>query len=247
MLFEDNPNSPISELLRKSSYGKYMHFSCGNWKIVSKCMDILNMENVTKVYIFVDCSPNNVEVRRIYSSIFAEIGHREDVEIFPIVCIEEVVLDMLKNYYEVPYFDSIKSLVENIVFKFDWMNVDDNLRSIPYVSESIEHAYKYVLSHLKTKCLYNENSESEGKFYRADCSCDRKICKVLDCTDKLQVKAEKLYVSLPIFIKESDGVQELWNECGIADKESDVASVKQKLRDKFRVICDSLGVAEVTI
>jgi hypothetical protein len=46
MLFEDNPNSPISELLRKSSYGKYMHFSCGNWKIVSKCMDILNMEIV---------------------------------------------------------------------------------------------------------------------------------------------------------------------------------------------------------
>jgi hypothetical protein len=36
-------------------------------------------------------------------------------------------------------------------------------------------------------------------------------------------------------------------QIGIASIESDIASVKQKLRDKFRVICDSLGVAEVTI
>jgi hypothetical protein len=43
-----------------------------------------------------------------------------------------------------------------------------------------------------------------------DCNCDRRFCKHINSNDSRSVKAEKLYTTLPAFIKADESVIDLW-------------------------------------
>lgn len=246
-IFEDNSGMPISRLLKHCTYGRYIHFAEGNWNIKNKVLSILENEDVSGVYVFVDCPPNNANAVRVYNSICMAFRCEEMVSVFPIVCIEEVVLKMLLRYYSIPCSGKIRNLVENTVVKFAWENVDKEYKDDSYTGTSLEHVYKYILNNLDLKCLKNKNSRDFGKFYLYDCVCDRKYCKKLNCGDSIPTKAEKLYTSLPICRNLSDSTLSYWSEIGIKLDECSVQSVLEKLRIKFNIICESMGVGKIKI
>jgi hypothetical protein len=248
MLFEDNESTPISQLLLNSSYGSYIHFSKGNFKLASMATDLLNTKDVTGLYIFMDCPPNNMKIRKMYSLLCSLMEEKENVEIFPIVCIEEIVIRMLMQYYKIPISDDLHNLVENVVYKFDWSNLNDRFKYDEYIGSSLEHAYKYILSNLTARCLHNDSSGVvNGKFYMEDCNCDRRFCKHINSNDSRSVKAEKLYTTLPAFIKVDESVIDLWKSMQLEINESTVDEIKIKLRYKFDLICDSMGEKHIWI
>jgi hypothetical protein len=246
-LFEDNEQMPICQLLLHSDYGEYIHFSNGNYQLTTKAYELLDSDGVDKVYIFIDCPPNEYYVRRTYEAICLEFARNEDVEIFPIICLEEITLKMLNIYYKIPYAKTDFNLVNNIVFMFNWKNVEDKFKNDLYIGKSLEHAYKHILSNLTVKCLHNQDDGIRGKFYLKDCNCERKYCNVLNSEDCLDIKAERLYTSLPLCIPKNDEVCCVWNEIGIHFKKQNVETVKSIIRDKYKVICESMEVENIEV
>jgi hypothetical protein len=230
-----------------STYGEYIHFSNGNYQLTTKAYELLESDGDNKVYIFVDCPPNEYYVRLTYESLCLEFARNENVEIFPIICLEEITLKMLNTYYKIPYAKADLNLVNNIVFDFNWKNVENKFKNDSYINESLEHAYKHILSNLTAKCLHNHEDGIRGKFYLNDCNCERQYCNALKSDDCLDIKAERLYTSLPICIPKNDEVSVIWNGIGIHLAEQNVENAKLAMRYKYKIICESMEVENIEI
>ena len=212
-IFEDGENTPSSILLKQSYYGKYIYFSNGVSKLLDTAIAIKNAEDI--VYMFYDVSPNNRITVKGYETLVDMLKQNKklykDIYVIPIICIEYHICKILdKDHCLYTKDKKALEMIEKIVRDFDWETLSPYIKNDTYIGESLEHAYKNIISLLAMRCMRNE-FEYVGKtnerrpesiwgiFYEKDCICERKYCNI-DCSDSLEIKAEKLYRSLPIIV-----------------------------------------------
>jgi len=245
MIFEDSDESPISQLLQKCMYKKFMHFSGGNGRLSSKLLEVYTSED--EFWIFIDLAPNNKYVVEKYTLFCDEYEQYSNVYVFPIICMEEVLLTAIRKYNYLQAFTNVSNMVDNLVYKFDWSNVDSRYKNLEYISNSLEHAYKYILSQSNMPCFRNNKGNAiVGKFYLEGCNCDRKFCRV-DSELSISAKAETLYVSLPIFVALNSEHIKFWEELELRVRKVTKRDVFAKLQEKFNIICESMGVAQIIL
>lgn len=209
LIFEDSEYSPISMLLRNSINGSDIFFSGSDLKLLGLALE--KMEIYDNVIVFVDVVPNNETLVTLYSSLVSALRETNCI-VVPIFCIEYIALQMLRRYSYVNDVDSILRLslddlsVKLVIDTYD--NASDD------ASKSVEKFYKWVLGYVTPICMKNsfkynvskdgvrriKNGSSRGIFYNSDCSCRR--CKrdsVGFERDLIFVKANRLYIELPVF------------------------------------------------
>lgn len=96
LLFEDNENTPSSQLLKSCLYGKNIYFSNGNHNLATVATELVNKGN--SVIIFVDVLVNSIETKQIYNAISKKFKNNEHVLVLPIICIEYYILKMLCSH-----------------------------------------------------------------------------------------------------------------------------------------------------
>lgn len=260
LLFEDGDNTPSSFLLKQTHHGKYIYFSNGVGQLLNKAVSIKEADDI--VYMFYDVSPNNQATVKGYKLLVDTLRQNKvlykDMYVIPIICIEYHICKMFDKYNWF-YTKDAKALemIEKLVKTFDWNNISFSIKSDPYVGETLEHAYKNILSLLKMRCLRNEyaydkktgarNTQSlYGIFYEKDCACDRIYCGI-NCIDKLNDKAEKLYASLPLFIVETPEHEKALGELGITIKHLSNTDIKQERKLFYKMICANMGLPMFSI
>lgn len=209
LIFEDSEYSPISVLLKNSINGSDIFFSGSDLKLLGLALE--KMEIYDNVIVFIDVVPDNDTLVTLYSSLVSALRETNCI-VVPLFCIEYVALQMLRRYFYVSDIDSI------LKFSLDELNVKFVLNTFDNVGndarKSVEKFYKWVLGYVTPVCMKNsfkynvskdgvkrfKKGSSRGIFYNSDCSCDR--CK-RDSDgferDLIFVKANRLYVELPIF------------------------------------------------
>jgi hypothetical protein len=246
-LFEDDEKSPISIMLSSSSYGNNIHFSSGNDYLRLEINKLLKQDSNTSVYVFMDCPPNREDICTRYEDLCMIFDSDSRVNVFPIICIEEIVLQMLNKYYSIEVPNRLVNLVENTVEDFNWAGVSQSFKDDKYIGSSLEHLYKYIISQCIMKCFHNVNGDIDGKFYKEDCNCEEKYCQTLKCRDGLRLKAERLYTTLPIFKAINNEIIEYWDSVGIQHGDCDIETAFEKIQDKYDKICDSMNIDDFIV
>jgi hypothetical protein len=239
-IFEDNGNSPISKLLCKCANNN-MYFSNGNELLYDtiECIREKFPNDIIKVYV--DVSPSSRHLEALYDSLCRMYNKYSNIYIIPYICIEYVVLKMLYEYGYLVFGGELANLIENTVAKFQWNNVPDKYKDNEYIKSSLEHTYKFILSNISLKCMWNDTRNYvHGLFYLQDCSCDRKYCKTLNCTDNLRLKAERLYTTLPSYDAFDDEQIKFWNEQHIKYKLLCMREVYDNVQNMYDEICVSM-------
>lgn len=263
IIFEDNITTPSSGLLKSCYYGEKIFFSGGSHSLGTMINEFLPLDNLL---VFVDVAPNNrytVMTYRDLNSMFYDEIKAGRLVIMPIVCIEYIILKMLSQYGgAIGENTYIKHLVCN--FNYQDASVQSLINSRPKLAYSLEKVFKFVLTDVSKRsnhrCLangfeYDKNEDGtlvrneksiKGIFYDRDCDCDSKYCR-LGIQDSLELKAEKLYTSLPLFYVESDKHKEYLRKLGIDTNDCDITEVFGKVQEFYDVICKELGVSSVSI
>lgn len=263
IIFEDNMTTPSSKLLKSCYYGEKIFFSGGSRNLgimINKCLPLDDL------LVFVDVVPNNsytVMTYRNLNSMFHNEVKAGRLVIMPILCIEYILLKMLSRYEGVI---SKNTYIKHLVCNFDYQNasVQSLINSNQKLTDSLERVFKFVLTDVsnrsKHRCLANsfEYTEKEkgilvrnessikGIFYDKDCKCDSRYCR-LGIRDSLELKAEKLYTTLPLFYVDNDVHREYLRKFGINTKDCDITEVFNKVQEFYDIICKELGVASINI
>lgn len=231
LLFEDSDKAPSSYLLKGSGFGEHMEFSQGARKLLSKAVELRNGGNI--VYAFYDLVPNNAKTISRYDDMLGWMRDKSfyyDIYLVPIICIEYYICRYLYAHHLFVVSNSLNSLIEHVVATFDYAGVPEKYRRESYTGSSLEHMYKYILEEHKMQCFHNHfKYSSDGKirdcesisgiFYERDCVCERKFCRV-NCTEKHQVKAEKLCCELPAFFIGGSNHEKRLKELGLFFQET---------------------------
>ncbi len=194
LLFEDNKNTPSSQLLKSCLYGKNIYFSNGNHNLATVATELVNKGN--SVIIFVDVSVNSIETKKIYNVISKKFKNDEHVLVLPIICIEYYILKMLCSHsfleFKVFQTEEIQSLLQSFVVDITGESID----------KSLEKQYKHILSEIGNKkhCYINKtpNNTLRGQFYSCECPCVGSHCAEYKQAS-VDYKAECLYSTLPVF------------------------------------------------
>ena len=253
LIFEDGENTPSSRLLKASFNGDNIYFSerCTNMK---DTLDKL-YNNTDRFWLFYDVPPNNEIAVNSYMSLCQELYSYKRVCVIPIICIEYYIIRMFAEYNYANLQNDVVGLVDNLVLDFNNSGIQemDKIKSNK-VKGSIERVYKYILDKQKLKCMLNHNkydklhniieSDITGKFYKIDCNC--KFCKI-NCKDKLSLKAERLYTSLPIFDASNEDYKKILKDFKIYVKDVTAEEVLNKCQKIFDKLCDILNVNHIRI
>lgn len=239
-LFEDSPRTPSSKLLVNSYNGKSIYFSDGNLLVRSKVEELLN-EGCTKIILFLDVNPNNSNTISLLShlSTIKYIDERwKDVVIVPIICIEFFIASICKKF---GYFNEEqlqRSIVKYLVNTFDWNKMPNMVKS-----KSLEKIYKRLFE-ASGKCQFClENRDGSGKFYLQDCNCE-------DCDlskANLLLKAEQLYMSLPMFEVIDKEHEKVLHEFGIDFNAISLEELHNKQQEFYNDICLKMGKNRILI
>ena len=265
-LFEDNPNSPSSVLLKNCIKGRDIYFSKGNVFLLN-WIEYLCKDNDCFLYVFMDVPPNREDLISYYHYVRQTINrskHKSNVMLIPIVCIEYY---LSKYLYKYGYLDKLKGplasdMLNYLVKDFDYSKIDfskvksDNTRNS--ITESLEKLYKYVMnSHVK-RCLVNSfkykgsntvNRDMnclDGIFYDRDCACDERYCKIC-CRDSLAKKAELFYCSLPVFIISDNEHRNTIDNYNVEYTEISNNDLYKRVKDLYNKLCDSMGVPKIKL
>lgn len=208
-IFEDKETTPSSKLLLSSYNGNNIYFSGGCHSALDKALEIQESDDI--IYIFYDMSPNNNFTVKGYRDINRLIkkSNLKNIYIIPIICIEYFICKLLDKLELLQTTKDIEDLIQNLIKVFDWNAITYKHKLDSYIGSSLEHAYKYIVSHQPMQCLHNSfkyNTASKdrnlnsisGVFYEKDCNCNRRYCKP-NCIISLKDKAELLYTMLPLF------------------------------------------------
>jgi hypothetical protein len=232
-------------MLKNSSYGDNIHFSSGNEYIARTVNKIL--EQGEKVYVFMDVPPNRDDIISAYDQLCMYYDGNDRVRIFPIICIEEIVVQMLRNYNYLKTNKEIEDLIINMVDNINPDGISEKHKTDDYITSSLEHLYKFILTHVTDKCLWNSNQDNvSGLFYRQSCTCDRKYCHI-NCTDGIDLKSERLYTSLPIFCPAGNKSITMWDEFKIKYTITTIEEVYSDINKKYSLICERLKIGQISI
>lgn len=238
-LFEDDENTSSSRLFR-FAYGnertKDFIYSFGNGKMLSKCESLLRSSD-EDIVAFVDMSPDNVELRKIYNKLariakkFVKSDGSVRLHVIPIICAE---------YYMIKLLDVVGLLSSTFIDidKCEDNSVDiDRLRK-DACSEIIKNYEKYCKDVLKIKAADCAKSNSirkdkYNKFYDLDCECEscRMNCYGMILREK-SVNLLKQYIVVPAI--GADGFKTM--SCREAHKKS--VDEYNRVRRKF-IGCDN--------
>jgi len=251
LLFEDGVDTPSSQLLKRSHYGNEIYFSGGSSNVLNKACEIKGINDI--VYIYYDVSPNYNKTVKGYQELVRKIKSDKitysNIYVIPIICIEYYICRMFDRYNYIGNTDEKTiSMVNNLVRKFDWNALPDVVKNNRYVSESLEHAYKNIMTSLKPRCLHNQISNKDnipGKFYTSDCIC-RKYCNV-EKEDSVILKAERLYTLLPLFVVVSDSHKNFLSRNGLSIITKTNTDVQRALQSFYNSICKNMNVATIRI
>ena len=226
-IFEDEESSPISSLLLHTFKGQCGHFKFigGNRKFYNVLKDEEKEEgheNTAYLLIF-DLPVVNTQVVRAYMSLKDRISVYDNAFIFPVICLEHLMLKCLSNigYMHCKKNKIVSDMCDCLVGHFDMRSLmnrygivrlkrrdssfKDGISSHTVVYTSIEKLFKYVLNNLDTPCTINSTSEvrdaisgAHSLFYKQDCSACQTKCSIAKRYTLLE-KAELLYLSFPAF------------------------------------------------
>jgi hypothetical protein len=232
-------------MLKNSSYGDNIHFSGENEYIARTVNKIL--KHGEAVYVFMDVPPNRDDIISAYDQLCMYYDGNDRVKIFPIICIEEIVVNMLRNYDYLHTNNEIEDLIINMVDNINHDGINEKHKTDDYITSSLEHLYKYILTHVTDKCLWNSNQDNvAGLFYRQSCTCDRKYCRI-NCTDGIDLKAERLYTSLPIFCPASNKSIAMWDNFKIKYTITTIEEVYSDINKKYSLMCERLKIGHISI
>lgn len=239
----------ISKLLLESSSGKSSIFSAGCDKIAATLLANYNKNDT--FYIFYDLSPNNKETVDGYTNLVEFVECYDNVYVFPIICIEYIVLKILDRYNCLLPNKNTKDLVDGIIKDFDWDKVSTQHKMDTYIGSSLEHACKHILNSQRMRCMLNvntleSNNTVNGKYYLSNCDCDRKFCK-LNCCDSRTLKAERLTLTLPICHVNDVNQYALWYSLGIVVNNTSIVEVLENIQTFYNKICDSMKLERVIL
>ena len=257
ILFEDASNTPSSVLLNSSVYGENIYFSEGCSKILDKCISIMNPDDT--IYILYDVSPNNTNTRTGYNKLKEAIRENglKNVYVIPIICIEYYICQMFYKFHYFNYSKNLSDLIDNLVKTFNYNEVLDRISKDKNLSESLEHIYKHIIENQGMICIHNKfrydsngktriKNDPRGIFYVKDCNCDRRYCKI-NSTDSLELKANRLYTELPIYIVDSNDKQTILKEMQIEIYPTTIDEVLQKQQDFYDNICEEMGINSIKV
>lgn len=259
IIFEDNENTPSSRLLSSCYYGSNIVFSGGASQLSIKIFEKLQEDDVM---VFVDVVPNNEytvstyrKLKRLYRTEIRD-GH---LIVVPIICVEYVILKMLSNYG-----DCITNniYVQNLVCNFNYRKlintVDINQIQLHSLEKLLKYALSDVCSKTKQRCLSNsfeyindsgllsrKQKSVSGIFYEKDCNCERIYCR-LNINDDLKLKAEKLYMSLPVYVSD-DEHKKILSDLGIITDNYDVRTKFEEIREFYDLVCQELNVTNIKV
>jgi hypothetical protein len=232
-------------MLKNSSYGDNIHFSGGNEYIARTVNKILEQGEIA--FVFMDVPPNRDDIILAYDQLCMYYDGNDRVRIFPIICIEEIVVKMLRNYNYLKTNNEIEDLIINMVDKINPNGISQKHKSNDYIISSLEHLYKYILTHVTDKCLWNSNQDNvSGLFYRQSCTCDRKYCRI-NCTDGIDLKSERLYTSLPIFCSDDNKSITMWDNFKIKYSVTTIEEVYCNINKKYSLLCEKLKIGHISI
>lgn len=253
LVFEDGKSTPSSMLLKKSCHGKNIYFSNGVSQLLDTAMTIKGQGDV--VLMFYDVSPNNRKTVKGYEALVNILKQDKklykDMYAIPIICIEYYICKTFEKH-DWLLCNGAKhcEMIEKLVKIFDWAGLPADIKNDSYIGASLEHAYKNIIEQLKMKCLrnsfeYDEASQERkvqslyGRFYEKDCNCERKYCSVR-CEDTLEIKAEKLYGSLPVIAIDTDEHKKVLHELGFEINHKNIEEIKKERRAFYKFICNNM-------
>lgn len=260
-IFEDSDSSPCSLLLKSSYNGSNLRFAGGsNASNMLRAIENCISEGHEDIIVFFDLPPNNSHTYNNYERLLEGLEAKGyfNVRIFPIICIEHIILQMLNRYGYLVVADKNEDLVKNLISGFDYQDtaVQSFIVGSSYDKDSLEHLYKHLLSTLASKCMLNKfkrksNGEIDingisGVFYIKDCDCDRKYCKP-SVTDSLELKAERMYTELPVYDVVDSSHTALLDKFGINSTPVNIPTAYEITIDFLNHVCDSMGIERLLI
>jgi hypothetical protein len=154
---------------------------------------------------------------------------------------------MLRNYDYLHTNNEIEDLIINMVDEINPDRISKKHKTNDYITSSLEHLYKYILTHATDKCLWNSNQDNvSGLFYRQSCTCDRKYCRI-NCTDGIDLKSERLYTSLPVFCLAGNKSTAMWDDFKIKYTIANIEEVYYDINEKYSMLCERLKIGHISI
>lgn len=234
LLFEDNPNTPSSKLLKNSYNGKAIHFSDGNLLIRNEIQKLLEQGN-ENIIVYLDVNPNNESTVGLLNTLgVIKLTNKrwKNVIIVPIVCIEFYIAKICKqcNYFDKEQLR--RPIVRYLVDDFNWDAMPETVKT-----KSLEKIYKRLFE-TNGKCQpCLNNRQGSGKFFLQDCNCTE--CSLSNAS--MSLKAEQLYTSLPVFEVAGITHEEFLRECNISHNTLSLKKLLDKQQTFYDDICVKMG------
>lgn len=243
-IFEDEEETPSSQLLKSSFNGNNIYFSNGCAKLLNKLNEIYNKEDT--FIVFYDVSINNQKTVLGFEDLKQQLLSKgmRNVAVIPFICIEQIIANTLIKYNYLGKQKAItQNIIDNIITNFDWDKVSNSIKYYNNTYEqSLEHIYKRFLQEQIKRCLHNTINSSNNlfeKFYTYDCNCNQIYCNVKSQSG-LSVKAEQLYTMLPIFSIISDKHKEYISKININVISNNIAQAKMKQQSYYNKIYENM-------
>ena len=257
IIFEDSNNAPSSILLRNCFLGDSIIFSEGCHNIPEYIERYIESDDIVT---FVDLVPDNMSTINFYNDLVSEYRDfikRNRLMICPILCIEYIILKMLLTYGYLT--DTI--VMDAVALDFRSNSIKDLLERDKNASKTMEKLMKSILVDISSKsgkrCLRNSFKYSNidgvmtrkmdsrfGIFYENDCMCDIYRCS-LGIRNTLKVKAEELYVSLPVFITGGFEHESFIKSIGVNFEDNSICAVSNIFKDFYDLLCDKNGLNRI--
>lgn len=257
IIFEDSNNAPSSVLLRNCFLGNSIIFSEGCHNIPEYIERYIELDDIVT---FVDLVPDNMSTINFYNDLVSEYRdfiERNRLMICPILCIEYIILKMLLTYGYLT--DTI--VVDAVALDFRSNSIKDLLARDKNASKTMEKLMKSILVDISSKsgkrCLRNSFKYSNidgvmtrkmdsrfGIFYENDCLCNIYRCS-LGIRNTLKVKAEELYVSLPVFVTGGYEHENFIKSIGVNFEDNSFGAVSNIFKDFYDLLCDKNGLNRI--
>lgn len=257
IIFEDSNNAPSSVLLRNCFLGDSIIFSEGCHNIPEYIERYIESDDIVT---FVDLVPDNMSTINFYNDLVSEYRdfiERNRLMICPILCIEYIILKMLLTYGYLT--DTI--VVDAVALDFRSNSIKDLLARDKNASKTMEKLMKSILVDISSKsgkrCLRNSFKYSNidgvmtrkmdsrfGIFYENDCLCNIYRCS-LGIRNTLKVKAEELYVSLPVFVTGGYEHENFIKSIGVNFEDNSFGAVSNIFKDFYDLLCDKNGLNRI--
>ena len=245
ILFEDNKNSPVSQLLLSSFYGSQMTFCESCTRVPSQLKRVFKENSDDEIFVFLDVVPQNLQSILCYKKLHASeiYQNNKNIHLIPIFCIEYYVCLLLQKLNLLSETPRIKDLVDFIFNK----KYNVKLSEEHLAENSLERWLKHILKS-QCDCLRNSISEkypNRGLFYLNDCP-NSNCTSCSSCIMERTLKAELLYLLLPISTGDEEYLDYL-KSLGISYTKTSASEAYHLLIEEYRTICNALGVCLETL